>query len=253
MFHFISDMLDRFKRKLRNKINDKEMPISDGRGKINYDKNYDYSNDYISPTNFLMNRKTTDLIIPDINIRNNVGKKAPTILIIDDFPGMVDLLYTELLRVQCCRISDKFNIITATEEYAAYTVKEYLDHGGKIDIAFLDITIGGIKDGIELDGIDIAIMIKEINPECEIRFITGHTLNKRNPEIFEFMQKFYIQTGIQIDEQEEVLEIKTQEPITIMKHIIGKNGNRLLLMAIAIEQWLIRQNKIDLKTGKCLL
>ena len=103
MFHFISDMLDGFKRKLRNKINDKEMPISDGRGKINYDKNYDYSNDYVSPTNFLMNRKTTDLIIPDINIRNNVGKKAPTILIIDDFPGMVDLLYTELLRVQCCR------------------------------------------------------------------------------------------------------------------------------------------------------
>ena len=46
-----------------------------------------------------------------------------------------------------------FNIITATSEYAAFTVKDYLDRGGKIDIAFLDITLGGIKDGIELDGI----------------------------------------------------------------------------------------------------
>lgn len=212
-----------------------------------------FKDDYISPTSFMMSRKHDELIIPDINIRNNVGKHAPTILIMDDYSGMVDLLYTEVLRIHCCDISSKFNIITATDEYAAFTVKEYIDHGGKIDIAFLDITIGGIKDGIELDGIDTAIMIKKACPDSEIKFITGHTLNKRNPEIFEFMQKFYNETGFNIDEEEEIKELKTQEMMTIRKHIIGKNSNRLMLMAIAIEQWLLRQGKINPDTGKCLL
>ena len=184
-----------------------------------------FKDDYISPTSFMMSRKHDELIIPDINIRNNVGKHAPTILIMDDYSGMVDLLYTEVLRIQCCDIGSKFNIITATDEYAAFTVKEYIDHGGKIDIAFLDITIGGIKDGIELDGIDTAIMIKKACPDSEIKFITGHTLNKRNPEIFEFMQKFYNETGFNIDEEEEIKDLKTQEMMTIRKHIIGKNSN----------------------------
>lgn len=245
MFNFISDFIDGFRKPKMAKFDDIRTSSNGG--------GYDYSNDYISPANFIMHRKTSDIIVPDINIRNNVGKNAPTILIMDDYSGMVDLLYTELLRIQCCRIGEKFNIVTATDEYAAFTVKEYLNHGGKIDIAFLDITIGGIKEGIELDGIDTSIMIKQSNPDCEIRFITGHTLNKRNPEIFEFMQKFYNETGFNIDEEEEVLELKTQEPIHIRKHIIGKNGNRVMLMAIAIEQWLMGQNKIDLQTGKCLL
>ncbi len=212
-----------------------------------------FKDDYISPTSFMMSRKNDELIIPDINIRNNVGKNAPTILIMDDYSGMVDLLYTEVLRIQCCGIGSKFNIITTTDEYAAFTVKEYIDHGGKIDIAFLDITIGGIKDGLELDGIDTAIMIKKACPDSEIKFITGHTLNKRNPEIFEFMQKFYNETGFNIDEEEEIKELKTQEMIKIRKHIIGKNSNRVMLMAIAIEQWLLRQGKINPDTGKCLL
>lgn len=212
-----------------------------------------FRDDYISPTSFMMSRKHDELIIPDINIRNNVGKHAPTILIMDDYSGMVDLLYTEVLRIHCCNIGSKFNIITATDEYAAFTVKEYIEHGGKIDVAFLDITIGGIKDGVELDGIDTAIMIKKACPDSEIKFITGHTLNKRNPEIFEFMQKFYNETGFNIDEEEEIKELKTQEMMTIRKHIIGKNSNRVMLMAIAIEQWLLRQGKINPDTGKCLL
>ena len=212
-----------------------------------------FKDDYISPTSLMMSRKNDELIIPDINIRNNVGRHAPTILIMDDYSGMVDLLYTEVLRIQCCDIGSTFNIITATDEYAAFTVKEYIDHGGKIDIAFLDITIGGIKDGLELDGIDTAIMIKKACPDSEIKFITGHTLNKRNPEIFEFMQKFYNETGFNIDEEEEIKELKNQEMIKIRKHIIGKNSNRVVLMAIAIEQWLLRQGMINPDTGKCLL
>lgn len=212
-----------------------------------------FRDDYISPTSFMMSRKNDELIIPDIDIRNNVGKHAPTILIMDDYSGMVDLLYTEVLRTQCCDIGSKFNIITATDEYAAFTVKEYIENGGTIDIAFLDITIGGIKDGIELDGIDTAIMIKKACPDSEIKFITGHTLNKRNPEIFEFMQKFYNETGFNIDEEEEIKELKNQEMMKIRKHIIGKNSNRVMLMAIAIEQWLLRQGKINPDTGKCLL
>ena len=236
MLKFITNLINMFKKQ-------ENTPLAE----------YDYANDYVSPANFILHKKTSDVIVPDITIRNNVGKDAPTILIMEDYPGMVDLLYTEVIRIQCCHVPEKFNIITATEEYAAFTVKEYLDNGGKIDIAFLDITIGGIKDGIELDGIDTAIMIKKACPDSEIKFITGHTLNKRNPEIFEFMQKFYNETGFNIDEEEEIKELKTQEMMKIRKHIIGKNSNRVMLMAIAIEQWLLRQGKINPDTGKCLL
>ena len=213
----------------------------------------DYMDGYLSPSSFLMVRKHDSIIIPDIDVRNNVGKNAPTILIMDDYSGMVDLLYTEILRIQCCDTASKFNILTSTDEYAAFTVKEYIENGGKIDIAFLDITIGGIKDGVELDGIDTALMIKESNPNSVVKFITGHTLNKRNPEIFEFMNKFYQQTGMHIDEEENVKDFKSGDDITIRKHIIGKNSNRVMLMAIAIEQWLISAGKMDKDTGKCLL
>ena len=213
---------------------------------------YNYKNDYVSPSNFMMSRNNIEVIVPDINIKNNVGKNAPTILIMDDYSGMVDLLYSELPRIQCSCILETFNIITATEEYAAFTVKNYIDQGRKIDIAFLDITIGGIIKGVELDGIDIALIIKEHNPDAVIKFITGHALNRRNPEIFEFMEKFYIQTGYNIDEEEDITQIKNKQIIRIKKHIIGKNSNRVMLMGITIEQWLKRHNKIDLNTGYML-
>ena len=33
---------------------------------------YDYANDYVSPVNFILHKKTSDVIVPDITIRNNV-------------------------------------------------------------------------------------------------------------------------------------------------------------------------------------
>jgi hypothetical protein len=242
MFNFVADFFNRFSKK-RSKFDPDGLSRvgSNGGGQKKSD-DYDYTNDYVSPAQFMMNRSSDNLIIPDITVKNNVGKNNPTILIMEDFPGMVDLLYTELLRIQYCPIEKMFNIITATDEYAAFTVKEYLDRGGKIDIAFLDITLGGIKDGIELDGVDISLFIRANNPNAEIRFITGHTLNRRNPEIFEFMQKFYLATGQNIDEEETFVDFKTKDNLTIMKHIIGKNSNRIMLMALAIEKWIKKLN-----------
>jgi len=202
---------------------------------------YDYSKDYISPLNFGHLEKI-EVIVPEVEIINNVGPEHPTIIIIDDIGGMVDLLYIELQRIQCTKVTQKFNIVLAKGDYAAFSVKDYMDKGGKVDIAFLDITLGGVKDNVELDGVDVALMIKDKNPNSEIRFITGHVLNKRNPEVFEFMDKFKTQTGLDIEEEEVYYDEQLEEEILIRKHIIGKNSNRVMLMALAIEQWLKRNN-----------
>ena len=201
---------------------------------------YDYSKDYISPLNF-DNIQAEEIIIPNVEIKNFISDESPTIVIMDDFKGMVDMLYIELLRVQCVDITKHFNIVLAGDKYAAFSVSRYLETHN-IDIAFLDITIGGRINNVELDGVDIALQIKKNtiidNSLSEIRFITGHALNKRVPEMFEFMEKFKEATGLEIDEDERTLIEPTGEELLIKKHIIGKNSNRVLLMALTIERWL---------------
>jgi hypothetical protein len=108
MFNFVADFFNRFSKK-RSKFDPEGSGSvgSNGGGQKKSD-DYDYTNDYVSPAQFMMNRSSDNLIIPDITVKNNVGKNNPTILIMEDFPGMVDLLYTELLRIQYCPIEKMF-------------------------------------------------------------------------------------------------------------------------------------------------
>jgi len=189
---------------------------------------------YTSPDELKIDEQ--EIVIPDVKFCEPEIEGRPNILIMDDFIGMVNVIQDELERVQCCDVHEHFNIITATGNYAAFSVEKYLKNPDKrIDAAILDITLGGVINSIEYDGIDTAIMIKEHNPDCVIRFITGHTLNKRNPAIFKFMQKFEHFFNASMDETKTITF--NNKKILMYKHVIHKNGNRVESLGDLIQEY----------------
>ncbi len=175
-------------------------------------------------------------VIPEVTkLTYDPSKK--NILIMDDFEGMALLIKDELKRVQCCDIDKTFNIILSTGSFAGFTVKQFLENEDiKIDIALLDITLGGVIEGVEYDGVDIAIILKKYNPDCVIRFVTGHTLNRHNPEIFKFIKKFESFFDVKIDETK--LLIHKGEEQHVYKHVINKNGNRVEALGSTIQEFM---------------
>lgn len=206
----------------------------------------EYYTDYlkpidVTPTEYHPKIEKMEYIQPEYN-----GK--PYILIMDDFKGMARLIKDELHRIQCCDVYNNFNIMMATGDYAAFTVQNFLTSASTnvlektIDIAILDITLGGVINNIEYDGIDIAIMIKNKYPNCIIRFLTGHTLNRHNPAIFKFIKKFedYFRTPI----DEEHTTFFMDEEIIMYKHIINKNGNRVACLGNQIQEYFTLQKAL---------
>lgn len=191
--------------------------------------------EYVRPTEILVEEVET--IIPDVEyVVDNRDKNAPVILIMDDFKGMANLLKDELNRVYCCDVYENFTIVIATGELAGFSVEKEIDRGLIVDVGFLDITLGGVISGVEYDGIDVAIMIKNSNPKSLVKFVTGHTLNRKNPEIFQFITRFENYFKVPIDEIETVLG--RDGSVDIYKHIIQKNSDRVFLLGKALERWL---------------
>ena len=141
----------------------------------------------------VMNKKI-NIEIPKLN--SSVDKKKKNILIMDDSKGMVDVIKDDLVNIS--KLNNPFdlsnyNLIEASGIFAAFSVRDFLV-SNKIDIAILDISIGGVvfNNGIneELDEVDIAHMIISGNPKARIVICSGHTLNRKNPEIYKFINKF---------------------------------------------------------------
>ncbi len=175
------------------------------------------------------------IIIPDTYSFKKINSLKPTILLMDDFSGIPQLLVSELKRIPDMSIDDNFNIILSTGIFAAFSVEKLLKTDQKIDIAFLDITIGGVINNVEYDGIDVAIMIKQKYPDSIIKFITGHTLNKHNPEIFKFIEKFETFFNVKID---ETVNLKDgSDDVEVYEHIIQKNGDRQQAMKLALNEY----------------
>jgi len=191
--------------------------------------------DYLKPMELGSNK--LDITIPEIKI-DFLDKNKKNIFIMDDFDGMGNLIKDEILQTECINVEEHFNIILDTGTFAGFSIKNLLENEKdlKIDLAFLDITLGGIINGVELDGVDIAILLKKRNPNCLVKFVTGHTLNRHNPEIFKFIQKFEKIFEMKIDEIEEREYLIDGElkKIPIYKHIINKTGNRRDLLEITI-------------------
>jgi hypothetical protein len=201
-------------------------------------KKMKFNDEYITPAE--LKPAEYSIKVPEMFFCQPEIEGNPNILIMDDFTGMAELIKDELSRVQYCDVYKEFNIMMATGNYAGFTVEKYLKDPDKtVDVGILDITLGGVINNIEYDGIDVAIMLKQHNPKCLIKFITGHTLNKYNPEIFEFIQKFeeFFQTPI--DETKKL--VYKGEEIEMYKHIINKNGNRVSAYGDLIEEYYTQQ------------
>jgi len=212
--------------------------------------------DYLKPMDLGSNNY--EIVVPEINLNKDApfNKDFKTIFIMDDFDGMAELIKDELKQAKCCNLNEHFNIVVSTGIFAGFSIRNLLQENPNlvIDIAFLDITLGGIINGEEIDGIDIAILLKERNPDCLIKFVTGHTLNKHNPEIFKFIYKFESTFGVKMDEIEET-NCQSNGEIKLYKHIINKTSNRKELLEITLhkyfDEFIIKRKDKAFENAKC--
>jgi len=138
---------------------------------------------------------------PEI-IENNKDK---TIFFLDDISNMWYLYNSDIITIKKKHDVDllkEFNIIKCFGEKAGFSAYKFTEtEYRKVDYAILDITLGyGIKlrsgEYIEYDGIDIFLRLRELNPDIKFIFCTAHTLNKKNPTVGYFFDKFESNTGL---------------------------------------------------------
>jgi len=179
------------------------------------------TNDY--PVDFKINKLDLNTFEDPIIINPD---KEKTLLILDDIDEsdyLFNIDFRLLKEKYGYDIFKELKIVKCYGKQAGFIAKKYLsDPDNKIDYAILDITLGNslkLTNGsyIEYDGIDIGLQILEQNPEAIIRFLTAHTLNKRNPMMSEYYDKFEENTGLPID-----------------SFYINKNGDRSKKYAIML-------------------
>jgi len=109
----------------------------------------------------------------------------PSIIIIDDNPGMVSFLKDDLefLDEEEILNLDDYNLITFETPFAAFDFKraQTANDGLNIKFAILDITLGGSRmteqGNIKYTGVDIFEMILNYNSDVKALFYTGNQLN----------------------------------------------------------------------------
>lgn len=140
--------------------------------------------------------------IPDPVITNETCGK--TVLILDDIIEsklMYNTDFSKIKRKYKVDPNKDFRIVYANGSKAGYIAYRYvMDTNNPIDIALLDITLGGIikfDDGnyIEIDGVDIAIELYKRNPDIKFVFATSHTLNRGASDMLYYFDKFEEATG----------------------------------------------------------
>lgn len=132
-----------------------------------------------------------------------IDKSKPSILIIDDNPGLVSFLRDDIESIfdKNHLDIDDFNIIEFTSKFTAYTfiaTHQYFD-GLNIKYAIIDITLGGsvqtYNGNIRLTGVDVFKEIYRIEGEdLKFVFYTGNQLNpyiKSNRELIEQFKNIY--------------------------------------------------------------
>lgn len=137
------------------------------------------------------------------------GQTGKTLLIVDDIPEAVLIYKTyfrRILRKYNNSVERDFTIVEATGYDAGYKAYRYIViDNEKVDYAILDITLGHIVrlekgEYVEIDGIDLAILLLEKNPDIKFVFLTSHTLNRKNISIEYYFNKFETTTGKKIED-----------------------------------------------------
>lgn len=140
--------------------------------------------------------------IPDPIIIHN-GDNLPTILILDDITACDNIHssdFKNILRLYYKNINKDFNIVKCYGDQCGFIAEKYLNNGGKVDVGILDLTIGNIikfKHGgfKEIDGVDIAVLIKNKNPNSNYIFTTAHALTMKNNDCSKYFTKLKDKTG----------------------------------------------------------
>jgi hypothetical protein len=95
-----------------------------------------------------------------------------TILIVDDHPINVDSYQTLLASIES---NNEANYLVAFDCEQAYnTIHSSLNEVEPIDFAFIDISLPAYKEKKMFSGIDIALLIRKLFPECKIVIISMH-------------------------------------------------------------------------------
>jgi len=187
---------------------------------------------YTKPEQVKVNRIQPEIIAPIC--RGDYSKEKPSLLVLDDQVGVVNTVIGELEEIEGIDIHEEFNVLASSGKYAAFGIEKFMSEPAcqNIQLAFVDITLGGIIDGIEYDGIDVAKELKKNNPHCEVYFLTGHTMNSKVSVIFDYVNKFKDYFGSDIDE----LEIENGQEKYV--HIIPKSSNRLYEFTNVVKKFL---------------
>lgn len=168
------------------------------------------------------------------SIRGNKESKK-SILLLDDLPFVINLYennFKKIKRNYNVDIFTDFKLIYATESDCGGKVLKYIYLDAlknKIDYAILDITLGYIcrtknKKPIEIDGIDIALILLNKNPDVQFKFISAHTLNKHNKTMQMYFDKFEKNTNLNI---EDYYINKNGDQITPIYELLYSNSKRL--------------------------
>lgn len=126
----------------------------------------------------------------------------PSILLIDDNPGMVSFLRDDIEEIfEKHHINiNAYNILEFDTKFAAYNFIATHDYYNGLNImyAIIDITYGGSVQSnygnLRLTGVDIFREIYRINPDVKFVFYTGNQLNpyiKSNKELMDSFTEIY--------------------------------------------------------------
>lgn len=134
--------------------------------------------------------------VPEAEIVNPNGEKS--LLIVDD-QDIISVLYrNDFLKIKQelnKNIEQDCKVIRCLDKDSGLTAFKlvYIDKV-KIDFALLDLTLGcmaklGNNQYAEVDGADLGIYIKKLNPDAKILFVTAHTMNIDNYVVGKYADK----------------------------------------------------------------
>jgi hypothetical protein len=183
-----------------------------------------------------MSANIEDTKTPSLQYPDGYDPDKPTLVILDDNQGATMLFDDDIKTIRKDRpdIAGGVQFLTITTPQAAFILEAELNKDNIRNIigAVLDITLGGhaIIDGATttLDGIDSYKTIKERFPNAILRFFTSHTMNKKNAEIYRFMQKFDVMTGESIENYTYMKNPFTNSRMDVLIEILTKYKNEVV-------------------------
>lgn len=112
-----------------------------------------------------------------------------SILIVDDY-DLTNVLFSNDFKAMDAEFNhnpeNDFKIYRCLNKDAGYQAWNLIaKHKTKIDYALLDLTLGLVVklpngDFVDIDGVELACKILEVNPDAKILFVSAHTNNKEN-------------------------------------------------------------------------